>query len=230
MKKIGHKGADALRAGNTIESFSAAVELGVDMIEFDVLRLPGGRLVIAHDYLDAERRTPISLDEGLDAFTRPPLDRVQLDCDLKLPGGEDGLAAALRERRLLGRAMVSTMELSSLKRLRAIEPGLRLGWTYPKVSRDWNSKRWARPAVGAALLLMRRRLPRLAAATLPRLRVQAMWVYWPLVTRRLVEACQVAGIEVIAWTVDDPERMRALRALGAHGICSNDPRLFAELE
>lgn len=229
MKTIGHKGADAIRAGNTVESFLAAAELGVDMIELDVMRLRGSRLVIAHDHLDAERREPLTLAEGLDAFTRPPLDRIALDCDLKLPGGEDRLAAGLVERDLLERAMVSTMEHSSLRRLRDLEPALPLGWTYPKVSRDWTRSRWAAPAVRAALGLMRRRLPRLAARALPDLGVRAMWVYWPLVTRRLIEAAESVGVEVLAWTVDDVERMRRLRALGVHGICTNDPRLFAEL-
>ena len=219
-----------MRAGNTIESFEAAAELGVDVIELDVLPTRDGKLVLAHDHRDAARREPLALEEGLDAFGRPPLDGVEVDCDLKLPGGEDRLAEALRDRGLLDRAMVSTMEIPSLELLRELDPELRLGWTYPKVSRDWNRKRWARPAVLATLVLMRRRLPRLAARSLPRLGVQAMWAYWPLVTRRLVEAAESVGVEVIAWTVDDPVRMRALRGLGVDGICTNDPRLFAELD
>jgi glycerophosphoryl diester phosphodiesterase len=228
VKRIGHKGADALAPGNTLESFRTAVELGVDMIELDVLRIRG-EFVIAHDFGDAGERDALSLAEGLDAFKRPPLDRVHVDCDLKLPGGEDRLAGALRDSDLLDRAMVSTMEISSLRRLREIEPALRLGWTYPKVTRDWDGKRWARPAVAAALVLMRRRLPGLAADTIPGLGVQALWVYWPLVTRALVETAGAAGVEVFAWTVDEPGRMRALRALGVDGICTNDPGLFAEL-
>jgi glycerophosphoryl diester phosphodiesterase len=229
VKRIGHKGAETVATGNTLESFRAAVELGVDMIEFDVLRIRDGELVIAHDFGDSGGRDALSLAEGLDSFTRPPLDRVDLDCDLKLPGGEDRLAGTLRDSDLLDRAMVSTMEISSLRRLREIEPALRLGWTYPKVTRDWDGKRWARPAVAAALVLMRRRLPGLAAERIPRLGVQALWVYWPLVTRDLVETAGAAGVEVFAWTVDDPGRMRALRDLGVHGICTNDPRLFGTL-
>lgn len=226
MKRIGHKGADAVRAGNTLASFQAAVELGVEMIEFDVLPLRGG-VVVAHDHHDAERRRPISLSECLDAFTEPPLDRVELDCDLKLPGGEEELAARLRDRDLLERAMVSTMELSSLRRLRELEPRLRLGWTYPKVSRDWTRRRWARPAVAASLMLMRRRVPGIAARGIPRLGAQAIWAYWPLVSPRLVTSVHAAGAELIAWTVDDPAKIRHLSELGVDGICSNDPRLFA---
>ena len=36
--RVGHKGADHVAPGNTVESFEAALEHGVDMIEFDVLR------------------------------------------------------------------------------------------------------------------------------------------------------------------------------------------------
>jgi glycerophosphoryl diester phosphodiesterase len=229
VKRIGHKGADAVRAGNTIESFHAAAELGVDMIEFDLLPTRDGRLLVAHDHLDADRRDPIGLADALDAFTQSPLDRIELDCDLKLPGGEDRLAAALAERGLLGRAMVSTMELSSLAKLRRIDPRLRLGWTYPKVGRDWTGKRWARPGVAAVLLVMRRRFPRLAARALPRLGVAAIWVYWPLITPRLAGVAASAEVELIAWTVDDAARMRKLRAIGVDGICTNDPRLFVDL-
>ena len=52
--RVGHKGADHVAPGNTFESFEAALEHGVDMIEFDVLRTRDGRLVLAHDYEDAE--------------------------------------------------------------------------------------------------------------------------------------------------------------------------------
>ena len=239
MRLVGHKGADAIAPGNTLASFEAAVEAGVDMIELDVLWLPDGhpkmraeersQLVIAHDWHDARRRAPLTLAEALDAFTRPPLDRVEIDCDVKLPGREEELAAALEQRRLLGRAMVSTMELSTLERLRSLAPGLRRGWTYPKVSRDWTSKRWAIPAVYAGMAMMRRRAPRLAAAELSRMGVEAMWVYHPLITGRLLAATRDAGVELIAWTVDELKTMRRLAGMGVDGICSNDPRLFAEL-
>jgi glycerophosphoryl diester phosphodiesterase len=239
MRLVGHKGADSIRTGNTLESFRAAVEAGVDTVELDVLWTPDGHpklprserapLVVAHDWHDAERRQPLTLDETLEAFTAPPLDRVEIDCDLKLRGRERELVAALQEHGLVGRAMVSTMELVSLERIAADEPTLRRGWTYPKVTRDWNSKRWAAPGVLAALAYLRRRLPSIARRTLPRLGVEAMWVYHPLASRRLARVTADAGVELIAWTVDDPQRMRRLVELGVNGICSNDPRLFAQL-
>ena len=53
-----------------------------------------------------------------------------------------------------------------------------------------------------------------------------MWVYHPLVSPRLARITKLAGVELIAWTVDDLPRMQKLVAAGVNGICSNDPRLF----
>jgi glycerophosphoryl diester phosphodiesterase len=187
-------------------------------------------LVVAHDWADAERRTPLTLTEALDAFLEPPLDQVEIDLDLKLPGREEEIVDALRERGLSQRAMISTMELYTLGRILELAPELRRGWTYPKVTKDWPSKRWAKGPMLAALVGMRYRLPGLAAQQLPKLGVEAMWVYHPLVSARLGRICKLAGVELIAWTVDDEARMRALVDAGVTGICSNDPRLFAELQ
>jgi glycerophosphoryl diester phosphodiesterase len=248
FRRIGHKGADALAPGNTLESFNAAAEAGVDMIELDVLRPRGdftaaadwrrakagpaegsGPLLVAHDWGDAARRDPLTLEEALDAFTRPPLDAIEIDCDLKIAGREDEVAAALRDRGLIARSMISTMELGSIRVMGEVEPDLRRGWTYPKTTRAWDRKVWARPAMLAALAAMRRRLPALARRRIPELGASALWVYHPLITRRLAQACDAVGAELIAWTVDDPERMHALRDLGVHGICTNDPRLLADI-
>jgi glycerophosphoryl diester phosphodiesterase len=248
LKRIGHKGADSIRPGNTLESFEAAVAAGAQVIELDVLRPraefadgdwrnasagPVGPsappLIVAHDWGDAARRDPLTLDQALDAFTRPPLDQVEIDCDLKLAGREDEVVASLRRAGLIERAGVSTMEVSSLGVVAELEPGLSRGWTIPKVTRDWNSMWWTKPLVLAALVSLRLRLPGIVARRAPRLGVGSIWAYEPVITARLARACHDAGLELIAWTVDDPDRMRALVRLGVDGICTNDPRLFVQL-
>jgi glycerophosphoryl diester phosphodiesterase len=239
LRRVGHKGADLIHPGNTIESFEAAAEAGVDMIELDVLwtrdghpRLPAADrapLVVAHDWQDADRRQALTLEAVLDAFTRPPLDGVEFDLDLKLAGREEEVVEMLRERDLLGRAMTSGMEASSIHRLRDLEPDLRRGWTFPKVTRDWNRKRWARPFVYGALINLRRRAPAILARGIDRLSPAAVWVFHQVITPRLVAVTDDAGVELIAWTVDDLPTMRRLVDLGVEGICTNDPRLFAQL-
>ena len=229
-RRIGHKGADAIVAGNTPESFDAAVEHGVDMIELDVLREQEGRLIVAHDFDDALRRQPMDLTEALDLFLEPPLDKVEIDCDLKLPGREAELVGVLEGRGLLERAMVSTQEIESLRKLRQLEPELRLGWTYPKTKRDWTQYGWAQPALRAGLSAIRRRFPGILEKKGPKLGVNAVWAYHQIITPRLVESARNVGVELIAWTVDDADRIRDLLDMGVDGICSNDPRLFEAAE
>ena len=249
MKRIGHKGADLIRPGNTLESFEAAVDAGAEMIELDVLRpkaefrdgadwrraaagpVADGAppLLVAHDWGDAARRDPMRLDQAMDAFTRPPLDRVAIDCDLKIAGRENEVIATLRERGLLARAQISTMEVSSLMALRELDPEIPLGWTLPKVTRDWNSMPWARPVVAAGLVSLRARLPGVVRRRAPDMGVNSIWAYHPVITRRLVETCHDVGLELIAWTIDDVPRMHTLAAMGVDGICTNDPRLFDRL-
>lgn len=247
MLKIGHKGADAIEPGNTLESFAVAVAAGVDVVEFDVLRpqsdFPSGSdwrrggagpaaggdpLVIAHDWAAARRSGQLTLDQALDAFTRPPLDRVRFDLDLKMTGREDEVVAALVERDLGERAMISTMEVSSIAWLREAAPGVDRGWTVPKVSKDWSRSRALRPLFLAGSATFRARLPRIVSRRAPELGAWAVWVFHGLITSRLIESAHAANVKVIAWTVDDPVRITGLSALGVDGICSNNPRLLLE--
>ena len=135
--RVGHKGADHVAPGNTIESFEAALEHGVDMIEFDVLRTRDGRLVLAHDYEDAERRDCVTLEEGLAHFAGEAYAGVELDVDMKLPGYEREVAEGLARHGLLERSLVSTMYPESLDLLGELQPGLRRGWSVPRVRRNY---------------------------------------------------------------------------------------------
>ena len=237
MRLVGHKGADLIVRGNTVESFKAAVAAGADTIEFDVIwvrdadlpleqRAP---LMVAHDWAAHAAHPPLALTEALDAFLESPLDKVEIDLDIKLPGREEEFIEALKERGLIDRAMISTTEMHVLKRVLELEPNLRRGWTHPKARRDYMRRPWVKPALQAALVAMRLQLPGLAAEKLPQFGVFAMWVYDPLVSAKLARICHLAGVELIAWTVDDEARMRKLVDMGVDGLVSNDPRLYQRL-
>ena len=225
VKRIGHKGADTVAPGNTLASFEAALAAGVDMIEFDVLRRRDRRLVLAHDYGEAARRPSVTLEEGLDHFAGEAYAGVELDVDLKLPGYEREVVAALQERGLAGRTLVSTMHIESLDAVARLSPEIRRGWTVPKVRRDYTRTVFA---PGALLLLMafRAALPARAAAALRAGRCHALMAHWRLITPRLVAAVRRNGGELYVWTVDDPDRIAQLVALGLDGVITNDPRLF----
>ncbi|MDX6723355.1 MAG: glycerophosphoryl diester phosphodiesterase [Solirubrobacteraceae bacterium] len=229
LKRIGHKGADLISPGNTLESFDAALAAGVDMVEFDVLseNLDGsGALFLSHDYEDAKRRTPLTLEQGLDHFSQDAWAGVELDVDLKIPGYELRVIEALRERGLTGRALVSTMHEESLAVLREAAPEIRLGWSLPKVRRNYLGHPATRLLALAAAYYGRRVIPPRAGRALREGRVDAIMAHWVLVSPRLVAAVEEAGGELYVWTVDDAVRIAALERLGVTGIITNDPRLF----
>jgi glycerophosphoryl diester phosphodiesterase len=230
MRRIGHKGADHIAPGNTPASFDAALAHGVHMIEFDVLPedvddRQASALRLAHDYTGGIASAP-TLEEGLDHLAAEAFASVELDVDLKLPGYEERVVAALRERGLVPRTLVSTQYMRSLVTLRALEPGLRLGWSVPRVKRDYTrSLVYAVPAY-SMLLYVRRRLPAVAAGHIAAGRCDALMCHFKLVTPALLEAVREAGGELYVWTVDDARRIRELEALGVSGVITNDPRLF----
>jgi glycerophosphoryl diester phosphodiesterase len=230
LRRVGHKGADLIAPGNTHASFDAALAAGVDMIEFDVLPESGGeRLLLAHDYEDAARRQPLTLEEGLAHLASETFAGVELDVDLKLPGYEDRVVRALNDAGLVERALISTQYRESLRRIRELEPRLRRGWTVPKLHRDPFGSWYLIPPAVAALGLARAILPGRAAAALRTGFCDAMMVHWRLVTPRLVRAVAAAGGELYVWTVDELPRIRALERLGVTGVITNDPRLFGAL-
>jgi glycerophosphoryl diester phosphodiesterase len=230
LRRVGHKGADLIAPGNTYASFDAALAAGVDMIEFDVLPERGsGRLLLAHDYEDAARRKPLTLEEGLSHLSSQAFASIELDVDLKLPGYEREAVDALREAGLIDRALISTQYRESLPRVRALEPRLRLGWTVPKLRRDPFRNWYTVPPALAALAYARVVLPGRAATAIRSGFCDALMAHWRLVNPRLVQAVSVAGGELYVWTVDELPRLQALERLGVTGVITNDPRLFGAL-
>jgi glycerophosphoryl diester phosphodiesterase len=227
--RVAHQGAAAIALGNTPAAFDAALEVGVDMIEFDVLEVDG-RLVLAHDFGDARKREPVVLEEALEHLASAAFAGVGLDVDLKLPGYEHAVLAALRERDLLPRCLISSQYVASLADLRLAEPDVRLGWSVPKASRDYTRSLAYRVPAYAALRAYRATFPRRAARALRERRVDAIMAHWRLVGPALVRAVRGAGGELYVWTVDDPGHIRRLEALGVTGVITNDPRLFAALQ
>jgi glycerophosphoryl diester phosphodiesterase len=225
VTRVGHKGADHLAPGNTAASFEAALAHGVDMIEFDVLRLRDGRLVLAHDYEAAAKREPLTLEQGLDLFAGAAYAGVELDVDMKLPGYEREVVEGLAARGLAERALISTHYLESIALVGELAPGIRRGWSVPRVRRDWTRSPLA-PAAYAVARAYRARLPGRAAALARAGRIEALMSHWLFVTPRLVRAVQGAGARLYVWTVDDARRIARLEALGVDGVITNDPRLF----
>jgi glycerophosphoryl diester phosphodiesterase len=244
MIRIGHKGAAALAPENTLRSISRALELGVDMVEVDVLSLADGTLVLAHsdDLLEIShgtargRVTEESLAELREVAPElPTLDEalallagsgagVQLD--VKAPGYERPLIEAVQRYGLAERTLVSSCYPEVLLLAGELEPALRRGLTYPFDRRGVSGRRFMRPAVRVALRGLRAALPRRIAGLLARADASVATLQYTVVSAAVVRRCHEAGAQVLAWTVDDPVLYARLADLGVDGVITNDPRIF----
>jgi len=228
-RRVGHKGAAHIEPGNTLASFDAALEHGVDMIELDVLseRVDGsGQLLVAHDFEDMRSRTPLSFDRALAHLAGQAFHDVELDVDVKLPGYELRVLEGLRAYGLVERTLVSDMFPTGLDRIRAAEPALRLGWSVPRVRRDYTANLLTAIPALAVLTGYRATLPRRARAALEQGRFDAIMAHWRVVSPTLLRAVRQGGGELYVWTVDDSHMIAKLTEMGVDGIITNDPRLF----
>jgi glycerophosphoryl diester phosphodiesterase len=110
--------------------------------------------------------------------------------------------------------------------MRAVEPHLRVGWSVPRVRRDYTTNALTALPALAVLGAFRFLLPRRARKALTTGRVDAIMAHWRVVSSALVAAVAAGGGELYAWTVDDAAVVRALSDLGVSGIITNDPRIF----
>ena len=133
----------------------------------------------------------------------------------------------LREHDLVLRTLVSGTFTSALDLIRATEPELRLGWSVPRVRRDYTTDMLTAIPALAMLTGYRAMLPRRVRAALAEGRFDAIMAHWRVVTRALVRAVDEGGGELYVWTVDDARMIAKLTAMGVDGIITNDPRLFS---
>lgn len=220
LLRIGHRGAAALAPENTLEAFGAAVELGCDLIEFDVLELDGA-LVVAHSPGEVPAK-PATLDEALGFLAGTP---AGVHADLKTRGAAAALADRLGAHGLVERTLVSSFDPAALRMLRPLEPALRLGLTYPQDRFGISRRRALAPLVLGGLASMRAALPARIGRMLAAAHASAAVLHWSVVSRAAVDRCHALGVPVLAWTALTEEQVSRLDDLGVDGVVADDPRI-----
>ena len=243
---IGHRGAAALAPENTLASFRAARAAGVDLIEFDVLSLRDGELVIAHSddlhevthgaavgevgsllLADLRGLAPdlLTLDETLAFFADEALE-VGVHVDLKSASALAGVARALGRFGLLERSLVSSFHHSALRRLVRLEPRIRTGASFPEDRLGISRKRRFGPIVSQSLRSLLPLTPMLVGPLLASAQATVLVLKHELVSARTVRQAHARGASVVAWTVDDPRDFSRVVAAGVDAIVTNDPSTF----
>ncbi len=205
---LGHRGLrlPGEPAENTLAAFDRALELGCDGFEFDVRRTADGYAVICHDrqYAGSElanltyaqvRQLPL-LQEVLARYAG----RAFLDIELKAPGLEEQILAALDQNQPLRGFVVSSFYPDVLQAVRAGDAGVPLGFLCDRES----------------VLGHWRGLP-----------VAYVIAHFSLLSRELLEEVHKSGMKVMVWTVNNVDDMARLSDWGVDGIISDDPGLLA---
>lgn len=243
---IGHRGAAALAPENTLESFRAAVEAGADLVEFDVLELATGELVVAHSNdlgevshgaasgtvrdrtLSALREVAPALptlDEAL-GFFRSEASGVGVHVDLKTSQSVEKTVAALRRFELLDRTLLSSFHVGALRHVTRLEPRLRTGVSFPRDRLRVSGRRGSALAIPVGLRALRPVVPALVGALLARSNASALVLHHVLVSTRTVRRAHARGVPVVAWTVDDPRDITRLDEAGVDAVVVNNPALL----
>lgn len=236
-----HRGAAAELPENTLPSFRRALELGADALETDVHLTADGEIVATHDADGARvagvplalRATPLAQIQSWDAghvFVGPHGERpfagrgfriatleelltelppVRLNVDLK---SEDPRLVArflelVRRHGAEDRVVAASFFRSTLVKLR------QSGWRgESSLARSEFAGCWLVPV-------------RLRAGPPPATRAQIPTRSGPFrfATPRVLHKLHRLGLKVDFWTINDPAEARALVALGADGIMTDDP-------
>lgn len=240
--KIGHRGAKGWEPENTLRSFHKAVAWGVDMIEFDVRATKDGQIVVFHD-ARLERLTEAygrlsdwtlaelgKLEVGGEEI--PTLDqvftlfkgRVMFNVELKEAGIADAVLASIHHHGVIDSVIVSAFasgengagnssSWQDLFWMKTKERGLKIGLLAGSVI-------WAEHAVNAARdggVIARDNPFPIYSLHLASQTVMPELVKWI----REETACRL-----MVWTVNDPDEVKRLAALGADGIFTDYPDVF----
>ena len=212
-----HRGASAAAPENTVEAFSLARRLGADGVELDVRRsldaalvlhhdavLPDGRIVVETGRADLPASLPDlaqALDACADLIVNIEIKNLPHEPDFDPDRAVvDAVVALLEERGRRDRVLVSSFHLATVDRVKALDPEIGTGFlTFLDPS----------PLEGVRYAVERGH--------------DAIHPHHATVDEHLMAAARDAGLLVNTWTVDDPERMRELAALGVDGIVTNVP-------
>ena len=243
--RIGHGGASGHARANSLRSLICALELGVDMVEFDV-RACRDALVLEHDdhlahygvsqLLSASTLNDLrQLNTGADGPIPTLADaldllkgRALINVDLKAEGYEAATLEMVRAKGMLDDVLFSSLIPTSLRRLHQLNPHVRTGISYPEDRGNASRNPYLKPVVNVIVALMRLTLSYRILALMANAQANAVMLNHKVVAQPTVDTVHRAGKKIFVWTVDDLAQLRRIKNLGVNGIASNYPDLFAK--
>ncbi|PPF74144.1 MULTISPECIES: glycerophosphodiester phosphodiesterase family protein [unclassified Rathayibacter] len=225
---IAHRGFGPPAEGNTLAAFERALAAGADLLETDARASLDGVAVLVHDaeVIDRSGRRHVvaatrweeladlrlaggarlaSLEQALAA-----LPRARFNIDVKSRDAIDPVVAAVSGAAAAERVLITSF--SEIRRAAALR-------RLPGAATSASAVRFVVALVAAhlgAALPVRLALRGIDALQVPE-RALGLRVAEPRILARL----RVTGCEIHLWTIDDPERMEQLLALGIDGLVTD---------
>ena len=212
---ISHRGAASLAPENSRAALRAGAESGADVVEFDIS--PG--LLVGHA-LDELPADALTLDDALEELAPGG---VGLHLDVKLPGYEDDVLAAIRRHGVLDRAYISSAYAVTTRRF--APAGLPVAIGYPRDRLGVSNVRWPTALTRGGAAALRAAMPARIPVLLRVARANTLSLHHTLCSRAAVATAHRLGAPVLAWTANDPAAIRRLLAAGVDGIVSDDPQM-----
>ncbi|WP_280855899.1 glycerophosphodiester phosphodiesterase family protein [Streptomyces sp. SAI-144] len=215
---IGHRGVMGTEPENTLRSFVAAQQAGLDLIELDLHLSKDGALVVMHDTdvdrttdgtgpiaektltelraLDAGRgeRVPV-FEEVLDAVRSP------LQAEIKDIAAARALAEVMLRRNLVSRVEVSSFHDEAIAEIGRLVPGVRTALIGSRFGPDI-VERAVEAGAGTVCLNIRR-----------------------LTLEVVEEAARKADLKIIGWVVNTQDHLKLVRALELDGATTDYPEI-----
>ena len=216
MLKIGHRGARAYEAENTLHSFQKAIELGVDAVVLDVRKTIDNQLVVIHN-ADVNKTTDgsgsvneLTLDEIKWLVTEngekvPTLEdvldfvgkRVKILIDLKEVGTEEQVLGLISQKGLMDNVIIVSFHEEVLRRVRELNA-----------------------EVATGLIYVHHKNPIPSALDL---KANYLLSLYRFTHSANVKKAHEKGLKVIVWTINSKEEVAEYMKKGVDGIASDRP-------
>jgi len=232
VEVIAHRAGGALAPENTIAALKNAIRLGCEWAEIDVQLTSDQKIIVAHD-TDLRRLAHLnkavqectlaeiqSLDVGsafsaefkgeqiptLEDFLNVAKDKIRIVIELKPHSQQDAAPLAravvnlLQKRGETTRHRVCSLSYEAVQSVRRDDPSIELGFIVAQ-----------------------------AVGPIEKLDADFFMIDQKMATQKLVERCKAVGNRfVLAWTVDNPDKVLPLIDNGVRGIITDNPPLIRE--
>jgi len=215
-ESISHRGAHDTLPENSIPAFLRAFELGADAIELDVHATRDGVVVVHHDPVLKDGREPAREKRAISELSSSELAQFELDGGVRIPTLHDVLDAVPADARVYVEVKARNIEPLVVRCIRESAVDCVV---HSFDHRIVQTVKMIFPAIRTGVLEVARHVD--PSVTLVATGAQDLWQEKEFIDEDLVARVHSHNARVVAWTANDSEQWKTLRAMGVDAICTD---------